>query len=254
MVGLYSLFMKDQNDTCSYRNQDELLMCLELSVRCARNYFDEIVIYVCEHGDKIIDKTLFDRVVVVPYSELTVKWKDKGLWFYAKAYAYQKEAELGNKFCHIDSDVFLLESPHNYLAEYPIGFQSDEHNKQPFYEGIKGILDYFGYCIPKNFYCAGIVYVNELSIINEYIDKLLDIYPKIDQFPLKGSIAHIYEQGLISRVAEAHGNVGVLFSERDVKKHVRKPPVRFVHLWGDAKRNPENMIKVKNRLLSKNYF
>jgi hypothetical protein len=222
-----------------------MLASIELSVRLIRkaNQFEKIVFYTDSLGKELTKDLLYlyDDVII---DECNVSSK---YWTVAKISIYKLQT---SPFVHIDNDVYLWNGiPNDWLKNADFFFQGKE-SKQMFKnydlnynELINYSSDIFDYR-PDYAINTGVIGINDISIIPEYLKKANKIIEIDNKYNLKThDMCLTAEQFIIVPLVEKK-IVKYIIDE----KFKEISGVRYTHLLGSSKRNVENMLKVRNKL------
>lgn len=264
MKAVYSYWEDFETKTNGgFRSIREMALMLTLSVLESKKQFSSVEFYTTTYGQKIVEdyKIPFDKVHVV-LDELT-GLIDPEHWAYAKIYVYSLQTE---PFIHIDNDVIIWDKLPNHILKSPLFFQNKEHLKE--HQGYISLLrtvkmlhpDYQkqGFKVTqivdsgvKWAYNCGVVGGNDLNTIREWkeiVDQYLfsnKVYwKKVED---KHSHNHLFEQYFISSLIQLKSmRVNTLLGDDFMRSAVRD--FRYTHLWGEVKRDPKVIDKVKERL------
>lgn len=253
-----------------FRTKKELATCLALSLEEAKKQFKKTILITNDHGKA----TLIDRYKL-PFDEVLLSMNqfdnnlDPDLWAYVKIYAYKLMADRNEPFVHIDNDVIIWDKIKQPVIEAPLFFQNRETLAA--HTGYKLLLaeakkfpdvrqDVLAVA-PEYALNCGVVGANDLNFIQEWHTMAHEFIfsPRnkeawANQTPqitghIKHSFNHMFEQYFVSALAVKRGihtQVATLLGLNFW--HDAKYNFRYTHLWGEEKRRPEIVEKVRNRL------
>lgn len=255
------------------------LLSWGLSVRLARQHFDQVVLITDKPGKAL----LVDRLGLT-FSDVSEDLQqfhgvDPGWWAFGKLAAYSMQTE---PFCHIDNDVFLWKPLPAALLGSPVFTQCPEffHTAQewagPAY--IEEAFQAHTLDLPVEWtwarslhaerFCednCGIVGGTDTEFLRYFSGLAMDLItnpqnlPAWDLFAEKEGFNMIVEQFLLNACVRYHRaqpqspfsrvNMAYLFpSFEQAYEEDRAARAGFTHLLGDAKSHPEIMKRLEERM------
>lgn len=262
MKAVYSYWEDNKKkENGGFRTKRELAMMLALSLEVTKKQFSKTELVTNTYGKELlIDKYKlpFDSVrVELDFLNDTL---DPDHWAYVKIYAYSIQTE---PFIHIDNDVIIWDKIPEHVLQSDLFFQNKEYLEK--HTGYKRLLNEAKQFPKINFevlganpifaYNCGVVGVNNLEIIKEWkeiVDQYL-FHPKNKEtwttIGDKHSQNHLFEQFFISALIKSKGMESKVKTVlRDNFYHSAITDFKFTHLWGEAKRKQDAMMKIRNRL------
>jgi len=260
MKAVYSYWtdgMSINTVNAGFNNLADMAEVMTLSIRMLKRFNPRIT--EVEFVTNTIGKQMFSDRYPVPFDRVCVALDalngkcNHDHWAYAKICAYALQAE---PFVHIDNDVILWKPLSDELLESPLFFQNKEMVAT--HTGYAVMLDWFHGHLPKGIgknvdwaYNCGVVGANDLDTIREWkatVDEFL-FSPqnaiKWSTIDNKHSTNHLFEQYFISSLIKTKGiQPGELIPDFDYGVSTDL----ITHLWGDSKRKPQNMDRVRKRL------
>lgn len=253
-----------------FRTKKELARCLALSLEEAKKQFKKTILITNDHGKSfLVDKYRlpFDEVILDLNKFDNVL--DPELWAYVKIYAYKLMADRGEPFVHVDNDVIIWDKIKPAILAAPLFFQNREVLAQ--HTGYVQLLaqgkqfpkvrqDVLAVA-PEYALNCGVVGANDLDFIKEWHNVAHEfifspenaaMWAKQGQKTtglLKHSFNHLFEQYFVSALAvkrNIHTQVATLLG-LDFW-HDARHNFRYTHLWGEEKRRPDLVEKIKRRL------
>lgn len=244
-----------------YTSKKNLAISLTLSVELALKQFEEVELITNTYGKNL----LIDKYKV-PFTSVKVVLDqfdnilNPDFWAYVKIFTYSIQEE---PFVHIDNDVILWDKIPDNILNSPLFFQ----NKEKFTEHkgyLRLVKEAKGFA-KINFdiimseidyaYNCGVIGVNDLSVIREW-KSIVDEYlfsaknqMTWNETPDKHSHNHLFEQFFISALIK-NRDISVECLLKDNFYRSAYVDFKMTHLWGEAKRNPLTMKKVKDRLFN----
>lgn len=244
-----------------FKSKRDLAITLTLSVLESKKQFSSVEFYTNKFGQQLVEdfKIPFDKVhVCLDHFDGVL---DPDFWAYIKIYVYALQTE---PFIHIDNDVILWDKIPDNIIDSDLFFQNKEHLST--HKGYERLLKE-AKCFPKvNYdvirehpmwaYNCGVVGANNLNIIKlwkEVVDEYLfssKNKPVWETITDKHSHNHLFEQYFISSIISlcsmSIDKVSTLLKDDFMKSATRD--YRMTHMWGEAKRVPATIDRVRNRL------
>ncbi len=260
---VFSYFNKTGiTNTSGFSSFDDMVYSTALAVMTAKRHFTRVEFVTNDFGAKLI------KLLGLPVEVNTLLNKMGGVspyfWAYGKVLAYAAQNE---PFVHIDNDAYILSGLPQRMLEAECIFQSKEDFRLPgygFYEILKPCFDE-ALVKPKEIvplkdyaYNCGLAGGNNTDIFKlhekcstEYIfapENQTLFFEKHKEVLIHQNLFHeqyflaslIQSQGLRSKTEVLGDDIG----------DINKNGISFCHLWGLSKRNEQNMVKVKKRLLN----
>lgn len=254
---VYTYFAIEGQESAGFNSTKELAYFLSLSVEYSRKNFKQVELVTNDYGKQILISKY-----KIPFTSVNTALNKldihKDLWAFAKIVSYSLQKK---PFVHIDLDVILWESIPSSLLKSKIFFQhKDTFAMQPGYKylvsAVEGTtISYF--CKEKGIQHAhncGVVGVNDLSLTAKWLAMANDFifnesnkhfWNKLEN---KGQMNYLFEQYFISCICKGENiNPDVLLKNFSYNS-VEKPSFKMTHLWGDSKKKPAEMNRIKARL------
>jgi len=247
-----------------FRSAKEMALVLTLSVIESKKQFSSVEFYTTEYGKKIVEdyQIPFDKVYTI-LDDLTDKiGLNPQFWAFAKIYVYSLQTV---PFIHIDNDVIIWGKLPENILNSKVFFQNKEHLST--HQGYTPILKFAKENLPNDIheelkevidtkvdwaYNCGVVGGNDFSlfkkwreIVESYIfNNELNYWEKVKD---KHSQNHFFEQYFISSLIKITNTTASTLLRDDFMKSATRD-FRYTHLWGEVKRDPKIINKVKERL------
>ncbi len=242
-----------------YASREDFFKSFYLSVKLAKNYFNDIKIYTDELGHKLLEPLNLDVKIII-----NLKYSDIGSKFYSLAkiqtFLLQKEP-----FLHLDFDLFLLDNFDKLMHEQVmnsdiITLNSESNDWTKFY--LDCINDYLNKrnipieeiddSIKSNMqfpiYNNGIFGGNNIEFLHEFCNKLIDYLNKDNEFEnpyiLSERAVPFLEQFYFSSLARKKQiDINTFADKRDIVVFYNK---YFVHLLGQTRRRDMGIFEIDN--------
>jgi hypothetical protein len=248
-------YWNPKSDAAGYRNLDELAATLALSLEYAKKHFNIVELCTDQEGYELLVKKYnlqFD-MNVIRLNKLN-KTLSPDLWAMAKIYSCSLQ---NGPFVHIDNDFILWQKLPDTIANAPLYFQSQDfpHRAAQYDKMIEIEGKNTPAVILKNHSTTswnfGIMGFNDISLIKEWKQAADQYLSKIagDVNPLRQTaMVNMFMEQYFLACLINRNKLKVETLAADLDK-ISNPETAFTHLWGDCKKNPDYIERVKSRLL-----
>lgn len=270
---IYSLWTKPltvNNDNLGFSTIEDLISSLILSVNSTLKNYENVHFYTDEYGEELIqpylDQLPFKKIHVVLDE---INWVPSQWWAYAKMHVYG----LQNKpFIHIDNDAFLWDKIERkefinndiicqHLEDYKWEGHAFYYEAIKFYKkhickemsnskkyhyamnaGVYGALNIRGVELFQSLYKHATDSAKSVLRDDWIVNKVIDFNNPKDW--------HAFLWNLINEQSYAH-----YYAKKNNLKafELLHSNTKFTHLLAGAKRNIENIKKIKQRVINKNW-
>ena len=249
-------------NTSGFSSFEDMVYSTALAVMTAKKQFPRVEFITNDFGVRLV-KALG---LPVDVSTLLNKMDDVSpyFWAYGKVLAYASQNE---PFVHIDNDAYILSGLPQRMLDAECVFQSKEDFRLQgygFYEILKPCFDEAP-VKPKEIvpltdyaYNCGLAGGNNTDIFKlhekcsaEYIfapENQTLFFEKHKEVLIHQNLFH--EQYFLASLVQSRGLRPQTEVLGDDIGDINKNGISYCHLWGLSKRNPQNMAKVKRRLLN----
>ena len=249
-------------NTSGFSSFEDMVYSTALAVMTAKKQFPRVEFITNDFGVRLV-KALG---LPVDVSTLLNKMDDVSpyFWAYGKVLAYASQNE---PFVHIDNDAYILSGLPQRMLDAECVFQSKEDFRLQgygFYEILKPCFDEAP-VKPKEIvpltdyaYNCGLAGGNNTDIFKlhekcsaEYIfapENQTLFFEKHKEVLIHQNLFH--EQYFLASLVQSRGLRPQTEVLGDDIGDINKNGISYCHLWGLSKRDPQNMAKVKRRLLN----
>lgn len=258
MKAVYTYFAPTvEQEAAGFTSARDMAMFLSLSVEYAKKHFKKVELFTDKKGKALlIDKYKVGFTSVDTSLEGLQIHHD--LWAYAKVKTYSLQKE---PFVHIDLDCVLWEKLPAKLLKSDIFFQNkDTFDIQPGYPGLIRLAEgtTIGYTMREakvDYACnCGVVGVRRLDLAQKWHamarDFIFNPHNKAfwDQLGNKQQMNYVFEQFFISCVMAKEKVKPAFMITKVTHDKLALPDIKFTHVWGDHKRNADEIEKFRARL------